>query len=91
MGLSEEVQVAEAKDPAVELVEVIAKALVDEPEEVAATMSPDRRNLVKLTVAESDLVKVIGKKGRTAKSIRSVLAAMGEKRDRRYSLDIVEP
>lgn len=82
---------AEAKDPAIELVEIIAKALVDEPEEVSATMASDRRNLVKLSVAEADLGKVIGKKGRTAKSIRSVLGAMGVKSNRRYALDIVEP
>ncbi len=82
---------AEATDPAIELVEVIAKALVDEPDDVAATMSAEHRSLVKLSVAEGDLGKVIGKKGRTAKSIRTVLAAMGSKSNRRYALDIVEP
>jgi predicted RNA-binding protein YlqC (UPF0109 family) len=83
--------VAEATDPAIELVEVIAKALVDEPDEVSASMAAEHRGLVRLTVAEGDLGKVIGKKGRTAKSIRAVLSAMGSKSKRRYALDIVEP
>lgn len=82
---------AEATDPAIELVEVIAKALVDEPDDVSAKMSAEHRSLVKLTVAEGDLGKIIGKKGRTAKSIRTVLSAMGSKSKRRYALDIVEP
>lgn len=82
---------AATKDPAIELVEVIAKALVEEPDDVSAKMSAEHRSLVKLTVAESDLGKVIGKKGRTAKSIRTVLSAMGSKSKRRYALDIVEP
>jgi len=82
---------AQAPDPAIELVEVIAKALVEDPEAVVVTKSGEQRNLLELSVAPDDLGKVIGKKGRTAKSIRAVLGAVGSKSNRRYSLDIVEP
>ena len=82
---------AESKDPAVDLVKLIAKALVDEPDSVSVDKASEQSNLLKLTVAPGDLGKVIGKKGRTAKSIRTVLSAAGAKRHRRYALDIVEP
>ena len=84
---------AEPKEPAVELVEMIAKALVDEPEAVDVRLAKGGKagGVLELSVEESDLGKIIGKKGRTAKSIRTVLGAMGEKRNRRYALDILEP
>ena len=80
-------------DPAVELVELIAKALVDEPEAVDVRFAKGGKagGVIELSVEESDLGKIIGKKGRTAKSIRSVLNSYGEKRKRRYALDILEP
>ncbi len=65
-----------------ELVEVIAKALVDNPDEVVVTEKSDGRNItVELHVAPSDRGKVIGKQGRIAKAIRTVVkaASVGEK------------
>ncbi len=84
---------AEATDPAVELVAMIAKALADEPDavEVRFTKGGKAGGVLELSVEESDLGKISGKNGRTAKSIRTVLAAVGEKRNRRYALDILEP
>ena len=59
-----------------ELVEVIAKALVDNPSEVVVTENRDGKNVVvELHVAESDMGKVIGKQGRIAKAIRTVVKA----------------
>ena len=66
-----------------ELVEVIAKALVDNPEEVVVTEKENGRNLtIELHVAPSDMGKVIGKQGRIAKAIRAVVkaAALGAKK-----------
>jgi predicted RNA-binding protein YlqC (UPF0109 family) len=73
------------------LVEEIAKALVDHPEEVTVEEVPEDQTIVlELTVAPGDLGKVIGKQGRTARSIRTLLAAAGMKTNRRYSLEILE-
>lgn len=59
-----------------ELVEVIAKALVDHPEEVVVTETRDGRNVkISLHVAQSDMGKVIGRQGRIARAIRSVVKA----------------
>ena len=67
-----------------ELVEVIAKALVDNPDEVAVTESvKDDEIVVELTVASSDMGKVIGKQGRIAKAIRSVVKAAASKEDKK--------
>ena len=72
-----------------ELVEVIAKALVDHPDEVVVTEEESGRNLtVRLQVAESDMGKVIGKQGRIAKAIRSVVKAAAAKDDIKVILDI---
>ncbi len=72
-----------------ELVETIAKALVDAPDEVEVrSVSGDR---LELKVAQGDLGKVIGKQGRTARSIRTILGAAGVKANRRFTLDILEP
>ena len=74
-----------------ELVEEIAKALVDTPEEVAVREVPgEQATLLELKVAPSDLGKVIGKQGRTARSIRTLLGAAGMKLNRRFTLDILE-
>jgi predicted RNA-binding protein YlqC (UPF0109 family) len=63
-----------------ELVEVIAKALVDNPGEVVVTEKKDGKNVViELHVAQSDMGKVIGKQGRIAKAIRSVVKAASTK------------
>ena len=73
-----------------ELVEVIAKALVDYPEEVVVTQKEDGRSIViELHVASSDMGKVIGKQGRIAKSIRSVVKAASSKENKRVDVEIV--
>ena len=67
-----------------ELVEVIAKALVDHPEEVVVTEKEDGKALViEVKVAESDMGKVIGKQGRIAKAIRAVVKAAAAKEDKK--------
>lgn len=74
-----------------ELVEVIAKSLVEFPDQVSVTEVEKNHALVlELRVAESDMGKVIGKQGRIAKAIRSVLKAAATKEERRVFLDIVE-
>ncbi len=74
-----------------ELIEVIAKALVDYPEEVAVTEKESDRGIVlELRVAQSDMGKVIGKQGRIAKAIRSVVKAAASKEDRKVTVDIVQ-
>ena len=73
-----------------ELVEVIAKSLVDYPEEVVVTETEnDKTIVVELHVASSDMGKVIGKQGRIAKAIRSVVKAAASKSDKRVVVDIV--
>jgi hypothetical protein len=74
-----------------ELVEHIAKALVDKPEEVAVTAVEGEQSVVlELRVAPSDLGKVIGRQGRTARSLRTILNAAGMKLHKRFSLEILE-
>lgn len=74
-----------------ELVEVIAKALVDHPEEVAVkAVEGEQVTVLELRVAPDDLGKVIGRQGRTAKSIRTLLGAAGMKLKKRYTLEILE-
>jgi predicted RNA-binding protein YlqC (UPF0109 family) len=74
------------------LVEVIAKALVDDPApvEVFATGSVDEP-VYRLKVGKDDLGKVIGKKGRTAKAFRTLIAAAASKQDLRPTVEILEP
>lgn len=75
----------------VELVEVIAKSLVDEPDEVfVEAVDGSQSCVVELSVHPSDLGKVIGKRGRTAKSIRTLLGAVSMKYNHRYTLQILE-
>lgn len=77
--------------PIVALVELIAKALVDKPEEVSVNLvEGEQVKILELRVAPSDLGKVIGKKGRTAKSIRTLLGAAGMKLEKRFTLEILE-
>ncbi len=72
-----------------ELVEVIAKALVDNPDEVVVTEKSEGKNVtVELHVAASDMGKVIGKQGRIAKAIRSVVKAASLSDNKRVDVDI---
>ena len=72
-----------------ELVEVIAKALVDNPEEVVVSESPKGDDtLIELKVAPADMGKVIGKQGRIAKAIRSVVKAAASKEDKKVIVEI---
>jgi predicted RNA-binding protein YlqC (UPF0109 family) len=74
-----------------QLIEDIAKALVDIPEEVAVReVLGEQVTVLELKVAQSDLGKVIGKQGRTARSIRTILGAAGMKLNRRFTLEILE-
>jgi hypothetical protein len=74
-----------------ELVEEIAKALVDLPEQVVVReVQGEQTTVLELRVAPSDLGKVIGKQGRTARSIRTLLGAAGMKLNRRFTLEILE-
>ena len=74
-----------------ELVEVIAKSLVDHPEEVVVTESEnDKALVVELRVAQTDMGKVIGKQGRIAKAIRSVVKAAASKENKKVIVEIVQ-
>ena len=74
-----------------QLVEDIAKALVDAPEEVVVReLEGEQTTVLELRVAPGDLGKVIGKQGRTARSIRTLLGAAGMKLNRRFTLEILE-
>jgi predicted RNA-binding protein YlqC (UPF0109 family) len=73
------------------LVEYIAKSLVDEPDSVEVTeLGDDEASVIKLKVSKDDLGKVIGKKGRTAKAMRTLLAAVATREDKRSTLEIIE-
>ena len=72
------------------LVEVIAKSLVDNPEEVTVTeRQSGKTTVVELKVAPSDMGKVIGKQGRIAKAIRAVVKAAASKEDKKVVVDIL--
>ena len=74
-----------------ELVEMIAKALVDNPEQVfVRSIDGEQSTVLELKVSPSDLGKVIGKQCRTSRSIRTILGAAGMKLKRRYTLEILE-
>ncbi len=74
-----------------ELVETIAKALVDNPSEVVVTEEDTEKALVvSLKVAEADMGKVIGKQGRIAKSIRTVVKAASAKDDKKVVVEILQ-
>ena len=74
-----------------ELVEVIAKSLVEKPDEVTVTQREDGNAIiVELKVAQSDMGKVIGKQGRIAKALRTVVKAASSKESRKVIVDIVD-
>ena len=74
-----------------ELVESIAKALVDSPEQVSVTeVEGEQTTVLELRVSQPDLGKVIGKQGRTARAIRTILGAAGMKLRKRFVLEILE-
>ena len=74
-----------------ELVEVISKALVDDPDSVVVTEREDKKaTVLEVKVADSDMGKVIGKQGRIAKAIRSVVKAAAAKEDKKVIVDILD-
>jgi hypothetical protein len=74
-----------------ELVREIARALVDEPQSVdVQSVNRDENTVLRLRVAPQDVGKVIGKQGRTARSVRTILGAVSMKLHHRYTLDILE-
>ena len=74
-----------------ELITYIAKALVDKPEEVFVTeIEGEQTSVIELKVAKEDLGKVIGKQGRTARAIRTILGAASTKLRKRAVLEIIE-
>lgn len=74
-----------------DLIEYIAKSLVDDPNSVSVEeIEGDRACVIRLGVAEDDIGKVIGKYGRIAKALRTVLSASAGKSGRRYTLEILD-
>jgi uncharacterized protein len=70
------------------LLEMVAKSLVDTPDDVFVELFDD--GVIELEVAESDVGKVIGRQGRTARALRALLSAAGQRAHKRYQLEIVE-
>ncbi len=82
-----------ADDPMRELIAMIAKALVDKPDEVEVGEvegEGEQATVIELRVAKDDLGKVIGKQGRTARALRTILSAASTKLRRRSVLEILE-
>jgi predicted RNA-binding protein YlqC (UPF0109 family) len=74
-----------------ELIKYIAEALVDSPEEVEVMeVEGERTSVIELKVAKKDLGKIIGKQGRTARAIRTILSAASTKINKRSVLEIIE-
>ncbi len=74
-----------------ELVEMICKALVDNPEDVELNqIDGEQTSILELRVNKADIGQVIGKQGRTARAVRTIIAAVGMKQRRRFSLEILE-
>jgi len=74
-----------------DLIAYIAKALVDKPEEVIVTeIEGEQTSVIELKVAKEDLGKVIGKQGRTARAMRTILSASSTKLKKRAVLEIIE-
>ena len=74
-----------------ELVELMAKSLVDKPEEVVvAEVQGEKTAIFELRVAATDIGKVIGKQGNTARAMRTILSAAGTKLDKRCVLEILD-
>lgn len=73
------------------LIEAMAKALVDKPDDVSvAEVEGEKTTVFELRVSESDLGKVIGKQGKTARAMRTILSAAGTKLGKRCVLEILE-
>ncbi|HEV8243758.1 MAG TPA: KH domain-containing protein [Nitrospirales bacterium] len=73
------------------LIELMAKALVDKPDDVSVRETDgEKTTIIELRVAQDDLGKVIGKQGRTARSMRTILNAAGTKLGKRCVLEILE-
>jgi predicted RNA-binding protein YlqC (UPF0109 family) len=94
MAQATEVLTTAGDDPAKnmsDLILEIARALVDSPENVSVEVIGEAEGtILRLHVAQSDVGKVIGKQGRTARSLRTILSAASMKQRHRFSLDIVE-
>ena len=74
-----------------DLITKIVQALVDQPDHVLVTeLEGDHTNVLELSVAKSDMGKVIGRKGRTVQAIRTILSAASGKARKRFVLEIVE-
>jgi predicted RNA-binding protein YlqC (UPF0109 family) len=74
-----------------EFVEYIAKQLVDQPDQVAIEEeSRDEKLVLRVKVAQPDIGKIIGKKGRTAFALRTLVAAVGKKAGKRVSIEVVD-
>lgn len=81
----------ESTDDMKDLIEYIAKALVDEPDQVKVNeVVGEKTSVLELSVAKEDLGKVIGKQGRTARAIRTILSAASTKIRKRSVLEIIE-
>ncbi len=73
------------------LIEFLAKSLVDSPDQVKVhQLDRDQATVLEVEVAQPDLGKIIGRQGRTARALRTLLAAAGQKQRRRYILDILD-
>jgi predicted RNA-binding protein YlqC (UPF0109 family) len=92
--MTQAVQIAAGDDPAIKvttLVADMARALVDNPERVSVeAINSGEGTVLRLRVAQADLGKIIGKQGRTARSLRTILGAASMKLKHRFALDIVE-
>ncbi len=87
--MDEEVKKVSVEDM-VSLVEYIAKSLVDTPDEVKTNLNEDEEAItIELSVAKDDMGKVIGKQGRIAKAIRTVVRAASVKSDKKFLVEIV--
>jgi len=74
-----------------ELVETVCRALVDNPDEVVVNqIDGEQTSILELRTHQSDIGKVIGKKGRTAHALRTILSAAGMKHQRRFNLEIMD-
>ncbi|OLD65824.1 MAG: KH domain-containing protein [Ignavibacteria bacterium] len=74
-----------------EFVEYIAKQLVDQPDQVAIEEeSRDEKLVLRVKVAQPDIGKIIGKKGRTAFALRTLVAAVGKKAGKRVSIEVID-
>jgi uncharacterized protein len=74
-----------------DLIEYIAKALVDHPEEVQVKQNGGNRTRIELSVAKEDMGRVIGKGGKVANSIRTLLRVAAERQGKQATLDVSEP